>query len=188
MSDSSTGQKQSVGQKGGSNRVLIAIGAVIIVLLIAIILFLLMRKEPETASTPADTGEREVLVNEDNVSDVAEQLEEQAQEYVQPGRYTATMNFEWNFATGDAESSNAYVANVVGNTHDVYFDVFLAEDDENAIYESPVIPRGAELKNIRLKEDLDPGTYDCILVYHLVDEQQNTVSTASFTLKIIVEG
>ncbi len=109
-------------------------------------------------------------------------------EYTPPGRYTATMSFDWHFPTGDSESYDSYVANDPGNTNDVYFDIFLSDDDENAIYESPIIPRGSEIRNIRLKTDLDAGTYDCVLIYHLVDDNQNSLSTASFALKIFVEG
>ena len=189
MSENIKGQNQSGEKRGGSNRTIIVIGAIIIVLLVAVIVILLLRKPAgDTASPVEDTPQREVLVNDDNISEVAEQLENAAEEYVPLGRYTAMMNFEWHFATGDAESSDSYVANSAQNTHDVYFDVFLADDMENAIYESPVIPRGSEIRNIKLKTNLDAGTYDCVLVYHLVDEEQNTVSTASFTLKVIIEG
>jgi hypothetical protein len=194
MSENETGQNRSTEKKGGIGKVVLIIGLIIIIVLLVVIVVLLLRKpqSPENPASPAsqteETGkQREVLVNEDNIADIAQQLNESAEERVQPGRYTAMMNFEWHFATGDSESTDSYVANSIENTNDVYFDLFLADDLENAIYESPVIPRGKELRNIRLKTDLNAGTYDCILVYHLVDEKQNTISTASFTVKVIVE-
>jgi predicted metalloprotease len=200
MSENQKGQNQSAG---GANRTIIIIGAVIIVLLVGIILVLLFKKPDSEKSQPQDdesqqmqqttqqtqqTPKREVLASDENISELAEQLETATKEYVKPGRYTAMMNFEWHFATGDSESSDSYVANSDKNTNDVYFDVFLDSDKDNAIYESPIIPRGSEIKNIKLKRDLDAGTYDCILVYHLVDENQNSLSTASFTVKVIIEG
>lgn len=188
MSDSTTGQNQSVGKKGGSNKLVIVVGAVIIVLLLAIIAILLISRKPESVPESAETGKRVVLVDDDNISKIAEQLEADKQEYVAPGRYIAMMNYEWHFAKGTMESTDAYVANSNQNTHDIYFDVFLEGDEENAIYESPIIPRGREIRKILLNRELDAGTYDCILVYHLVDEQQNTISTASFALEIIIEG
>jgi hypothetical protein len=80
------------------------------------------------------------------------------------------------------------VENVEKNTNDVYFDILLAEDESHVIYQSPVIPRGGHIEKIALDEDLEPGTYDCICVYHLIDEDQNTISTLRVTLTIIVEG
>jgi hypothetical protein len=109
-------------------------------------------------------------------------------EVVEPGYYTATMTNDWHFATGNAVSEDAYVENVTENTNDVYFDVVLAEDEDNVIYKSPIIPRGSRLENIALDTDLDAGTYNCVLIYHLVDEEQNTVSTLRVTVTITVEG
>lgn len=188
MSKNEKRQDLSVAGKKKPNIAMVIIGMAIVVLLIIIAVILVKSNSEKNTLQTDEPNKREVLVNESNVSEVAQQLEEAAQEHVLPGQYTATMNFEWHFATGDAESKNAYVANSTENTNAVYFDLFLEEDSENAIYESPVIPLGGELKNIRLNRKLDMGTYNCVLIYHLVDEEQNSISTASFTVKIIVEG
>jgi hypothetical protein len=97
------------------------------------------------------------------------------------------MSTEWHFATGDAVSKDAYVKNDAGNTNDVFFDVFLEDNESEPILQSPVIPRGSELDNISLDKKLDAGTYDCVMVYHLVDDDQNTISTLRVAFKIIVE-
>jgi hypothetical protein len=94
----------------------------------------------------------------------------------------------WHFATGDAVSEDAYVGNRTENTNDVYFDLFLASDESNPILESPVIPRGGAFENFALDAKLDAGTYDCVMVYHLVDENQDTVSTLRVEVTVIVEG
>ncbi len=191
MGDNNNESQANAGSQKSSNKKLIILGIVVGLVFIAMasaIVVLAMRK-PETTVTPASSTpeqeKREVLVTEENVQEVLQQMEE---EYVPFGQYTATMNFDWHFATGDSESYDSYVANDPENTNDVYFDIFLSDDRENAIYESPIIPRGSEIKNIRLKTDLEAGTYDCILVYHLVDENQNSLSTASFALTITIEG
>jgi hypothetical protein len=44
------------------------------------------------------------------------------------------------------------------------------------------------MENITLDEDLDAGTYDCVCIYHLVDENQNTTSTLRVGLTIVVDG
>lgn len=175
MSDKSTEQVQGTGRK---NKKIMIAGIIIIIALIAVIVVLLTREKEEEP-------QRNVVVTRDNVDEVVANMMEK--EYVEPGYYSASMSNVWHFAAGDAESEDAYVENVEENTNDVYFDVFLADDEENAILKSPVLPRGSELEHITLDTPLDAGTYDCIMVYHLIDEEQNTVSTLRVGLTIIVE-
>ncbi len=178
MNTENTNQEE---KKGGKKTLSIVILVVIILVMAGIIAYLLMSREPEK-----EEERRNVVLTPDNVEEVIQQMEEE--EYVAPGYYTVTMNFDWHFATGDAVSSNAYVENALGNTNPVYLDVFLAEDEENAIYKSPVIPVGSSLQEIKLDTPLSAGTYDCVAVYHLVDDDQNTISTLRVTVTVIIEG
>ena len=129
-----------------------------------------------------------MVVNEENVAQLTEQMVSEAQEYVEPGYYTVNMNTHWHFLKGDAVSEDARVDNLEENTHDVYFDVYLLEDEEEPVYQSPVIPRGAFLEHIALDTPLDAGTYDCVCIYHLVDEDQETLSTLRVAFQITVES
>ena len=162
-------------KKSKKKTVVIIILIILVAILIAIIVWLLTRGEEE---------KRNVVVTKDNVNEVIEQMAEA--EYVEPGYYTVTMNNEWHFKDGSSVSSDAYVENVENNTNDVYFDLFLADDEENPILESPIIPRGASMKDIALDTPLENGTYDCVMIYHLVDEDQKSVDTLRVTVTIIV--
>lgn len=126
------------------------------------------------------------VVTQNNVNSVIRDMDDA--EPVETGYYMVTMNNEWHFPNGEAPSSDAYVENDPENANAVYFDVFLADDETNAIYKSPVLPLGTSLENITLDTPLDAGTYDCICEYHLVDDDQNTLSTLRVTITIIVEG
>lgn len=175
MSGKSSEQTQETGKK---NKKIIIAGVLIIIALLAVIIVLLMggkKEEPQ----------RNVVVTRDNVDEVVDEMLDK--EYVEPGYYSASMNNVWHFAAGNTPSEDAFIENVEENTHDVYFDVFLADDEEKAILESPVLPRGSELKEITLDIPLDAGTYDCIMVYHLIDKDQNTVGTLRVGLTIVVE-
>ena len=163
----------------GTKIALIIAGIVIVALVIVVIVLLVRGKGAE------EEPKRNVVVTQDNAEQVAEEMVQQ--EYVEPGYYNTQMSMQWHFATGDAVSDDAYVKNDSGNTNDVFFDVFLAEDEDTPILQSPVIPRGAELDNISLDKPLDAGTYDCIMVYHLVDDNQETISTLRIRFTIIVE-
>ncbi len=168
-------RKQKKTRKGGF---VIGIATVVIVILIGAIIYLLLSRNEEPKER------RNVVVTPENVESVLEELDD-AQE---AGYYTVTMNPIWHFGTGKDVSYDAVVENVEKNTNDVYFDIVLEGNEENVIYESPVIPRGGRLEEIALDKPLDAGTYNCIVIYHLVDEDQNTLSTLRVTLEIVVEG
>ena len=96
------------------------------------------------------------------------------------------MNSTWYCKSGDMPSDNAYVENAESNTNSVYFDV-TRTDTEETIFESPILPVGSHLENITLDSDLPAGTYDCVVTYHLLDEEENSISTLKLTVTIIVE-
>lgn len=170
-------------QKNGLLIGLIAALGVVIALLLVIVILLLGKDGGIIQKDEAP--KRNVVVNKDNVDDFLDEMEEVKP--VRPGYFEAKMNSTWHFPDGSSASTDAYVENILANTNDVYFDVMLAETGE-VILESPIIPRGSYMEDITLDKDLDAGTYDCILVYHLVDEDQNTLSTLRMAITIVIEG
>lgn len=154
---------------------LIALLAVLIVLA-GIIVFLLTRPK-EVVIKPSPTGGRGTVVTEDNAEEIRAQIADATP--IADGSYVTSMSIDWHFK--GATSTDAYVANAVENTRTVYFDLLLAESNE-LLYSSPYIPVGAELKEITLDKELEPGTYETILVYHLVDDDENELSTLSIAL------
>ena len=125
---------------------------------------------------------RNVVVNEKNVDEVISQL---AEERTPPGSYQVTMNTTWNFPSGDEPSENAYVKNAEANTNSVYFDV-TRSDTEETIYESPIIPVGSWLEDITLDTNLPDGVYNCVITYHLLDDEDKSISTVKLTFTIVV--
>lgn len=174
-------QKQNKTKIGGIAIAIVIV--IVIIVLIGIIIYLLQSRNAE----PQEEEKRSVVITSENVESVLDEIEE-TQETVAPGYYTVTMNPTWHFASGSEASYDAVVENVEANTNDVFFDIVLESDEEKVLYESPVIPRGESLKEIVLDEPLEAGTYDCVVIYHLIDDEQNTLSTLRVTLKIIVEG
>jgi hypothetical protein len=176
-----TASKKKGGNKKGKKAALVIIILAIIAVLVGVIIYLLLsRDKPED-----DNDLRNRVITADNLDEAIADMDHGAAE---AGYYTVTMNNDWTFPTGDSASTDAYVENDVENTNDVYFDLFIAGDEENPILESPVIPRGGSLTNITLDKDLDPGNYNCIMVYHLIDEDQNTLSTLKVAVTITIDG
>ena len=167
-------------------KILIIILALVIAVMAAVIIVMILKgKEDGGAQAGEEPENRNTLITEDNVDDMLEKMANR--EYVEPGYYNVRMNTEWHYKTGDSESQDSYVANSEMNTSDVYFDIVMAEDESQVLYKSPIIPVGKYINNMKLDRNLGAGTHDCIMIYHLVDENQNTTSTLRVTLKIIIE-
>lgn len=170
--------------RGNHNTVLIASAAVIVVLIGVIAYMALSKNAMSVNEQEAEEIRRDVIVNEENVEEVIRELEKSP---VPPGSYEVKMNTTWHFPDGVSPSTDAYVENVTANTNDVFFDVELSDTDE-VIYESPILPPGTHTNKIALIRDLDPGEYPCRVIYHLVDENQNTLSTLRMKITVIVDG
>jgi len=187
-------QNQSKETKGGANKLLIVIiGAIIALLLVAVIVILIINGRNKKAAmvgtedqVKQEEGLRGVILSSENIDEIAEEMESKVP--AQPGYYTVAMTTGWHFENSKSVSYDAYVKNNPDNSNDVYFDLFLKDDLENPIYESPIISLGAELNQILLNRELQAGEYDCVMKYHLVDENQNTVDTLTVTQKVIIEN
>jgi uncharacterized membrane protein len=174
------------GGKGGKKGLIIGVivAVVVIIALLTTIIILLVKKD-EPVQTVKTEEKRNAVVTQERAEEMAEEMINE--EYIPPGYYSTKMSTTWHFATGDSVSEDAYVANDKANSNDVFFDVFLEEDESDPIMTSPVIPRGSELKDIKLDKPLKAGTHGCVMVYHLVDDQQNTVSTLRVGFTIIID-
>ena len=173
-------------KKGGGAVIVIAVLAIVAILALgAAVVYLLFSRGGSTGTeAPAqeEPAQRNVLVTPEDVDEIASRKPAESSD---ADRYTVTMNTTWNFSDGASASSNAYVANSTDNAHPVYFDVMINGDD-SPLYESPIIPVGGHIDGIQLNRELENGIYDCVAVYHLVDDEQNTLSTVNVALTINV--
>jgi flagellar basal body-associated protein FliL len=171
------------------------LGVIVIAALLGVIIVLLLgRGNPTTTEVvrevvvreSAEPERRAVVINEDNIEEAAKEILNNPPTPL--GYYEVSMNFTWNFPDGSSPSSDAYVENVPSNTSDVYFDVVLEADESVTLYASPILPPGTHNNEVKLTQDLDAGTYPCIIIYHLVDDQQRTTGTLRMNMDIIVEN
>ncbi len=165
--------KKEKGKKGG--KVVLAI-CIILIIMLCVIIYLLLHKDD-------DKTKRDVLINEDNVERVMTEMEEKTP----TGSYQVVMNSTWYFEDGSKSSDNAYVENARANQNPVYFDIVRSDTDET-IFESPIIPVGEHMNNITLDKKLSAGNYDCIITYHLLDDEEETISTVKLGLEIVIQN
>lgn len=175
--DKNVTEIQNEKKRGG--KIVFIVCIVVIIALVGVILYLLLGR-----NGGEDTPQRDVIVNEKNAEKVAAEMVEKERTPV--GSYQVTMNSTWNFADASSASDNAYVENAEANTNSVYFDVVRSDTDET-ILESPILPVGAYWDEITLDSELPAGTYDCVLTYHLLDENDEPISKVNVGLTIVIE-
>ncbi len=164
-----TSSKQKMSVKA---RIAIGVTVVVILGLIATIVYLVLPKDSDKKDN------RPTVVTEQNVEEVIEAMDKP----VTDGYYEVSMNTKWTF---DGGSSNAFVENATSNTRTVYFDVTLADTGE-LVYSSPYIPVGSKIENFALDAKLNPGAYNGIVTYHLVDDNHEEVSNLAVTVSFQV--
>lgn len=173
-------QNKKDQNKGKVNIIAVIIVAILLLLLITsiVIAALLLRDKPQEE---ADTrpGIRGTIVTEDNAEELVV-----GEEAVQDGYYDVSMTLDWHFKDGVTE--DAKIANKITNTRTVYFDL-LTEETEDLVYSSPYIKVGEAMQGFTLDKELAPGTYDMIVRYYLVDDDNLEVSNVSVGITIYVE-
>ena len=185
-------KKDKVNGSGARKSIVIVCiaAAIVIVALIGVIVVLLHSVKTSGGNASQNAVEKEkrsVLVTEDNIDELAQQLTDEDESEGVPLHYVVTMSSTWEFEDGQTASKNAYVKNSESNETDVYFDV-VRNDTQETIYQSPVLPLGAELDKIVLDKDLDAGDYECTLTYYLIDDEQNVLTSVNMWLMVKVES
>ena len=155
--------------------------ALLVLLLAAaiIIMFLLLRDKPQEDVVDTRPGIKGTIVTQDNAEELV--MDEGV---VQDGYYDVSMSIDWHFKGG--VTKDAKVANKTTNTRTVYFDL-LTDGTEELVYSSPYIPVGESMQGFTLDKELAPGTYDMIVRYYLVDDDNMEVSNVSVGITIYVE-
>lgn len=156
---------------------IIAVSAVIICILVGTILYIVLGKD--------NTTQYNVVVTPDNVEQMINQLNKA--DYTPIGSYEVSMSTEWTFSDGKSASTNAYVENRITNQNNVFFTITPADDTSNEIYRSPYLAVGSHLKDIKLDKALSAGVHKCVLTYHLVDSNNNEMSSVSVSMTITIE-
>lgn len=181
---------QSESKNNGKKIMIVAVFFVLIAAL-ALCIILLLRKATESVpQTVLDVNNNKSaaavalergFVDEDSAQDIMSEMTEKVAE----GMFECKMTTEWTFDDAESPSLNAYVANVESNRNTLYFDV-VEESTNEKIYSSPMLPVGTDIKNIKLEKPLAAGDYNAVVMYTLVDENYEEVSSVGFSIKISI--
>lgn len=179
--DNQAGQTEQKGNSSKKPLVIGAFGAMAVALGVCIGLLLTRpaAEVPEETRSALDRG----FVDDNNAGSIMSE----AADKVAEGMFECSMTTTWNFEDGASVSPNAYVANVESNRHTIYFDV--VEDATGEIlYSSPLIPVGSELRDIKLEKELPAGTHEATVMYTLVDENDEEISSAGVRITILINN
>jgi len=170
--------------------VIIALSVMFIVIAVLIALLVLRKPPVDDESSPiSHLGGRGTVVTEENARDILDEL----QKPIDDASYTCSMSMEWTFESWDTPSKDAYVENDSSNSRTVYFDVYLDDEDGNAIideliYSSPYIPVEAELSGFALQKEVPSGRHTATVVYYLVDDDANVLTDVSVGIRLYINN
>jgi len=182
---------ENSGKGDGKKKILIGVvAAVVVILLVSVVsmaaLLIKSNNEKKALEEAGKEPERKAVVTAENVDEVLQEMQEDLTPDV-PMSYIVTQNAEWIFPDGKSPSTNAVVENDSLNETPVYFEIKVDATGE-IVYSSPVLELGAQLTDFSLDKPLDAGTYTCTVVYHLVDENQNELTTVNVGTSVVVEN
>lgn len=161
-----------------THKILIS-GFVVVIAVVVGLFFYFNRPQPEAVANTVPE-----VINEATFTEIEETVTEQ----LAKTNFQVMMTTDWYFPSGSEASTTATVANSSHNNYPFYFTVTLADTDEE-IYKSGLIPLGKSLDTIVLDKSLPAGVHEGLLVYHLIDDQNNNAeipSSLKFKLKITV--
>ncbi|MCM1261873.1 MAG: hypothetical protein NC313_04055 [Butyrivibrio sp.] len=178
-------QKENTEKKNKNVIIIIAALVVLIAALIVCIVILLTKQKEEPVQNSGNTSNSGILdrgfVDNDNVEDIMDEMTEKVSE----GMFECKMTTAWTFDDGKSTAPNAYIANVESNLYTLYFDVY-EETTNELLYSSPMLPVGTEIQNFKLDKELPAGEYDAVVMYTMVDENLEEVSSVGFKVTISV--
>ena len=170
--------------KGGIRLAVVGI-VIVIVALVCVIVVLANKLNQNREQENAVNEEQKSVITADNVEEVLEDIGD-IPDYI-PKNYTVKQSSDWVFPDGASESINAYVENSTDNETPMYFDLQVDETGE-IVYSSPVLELGAKIQNFALDKPLEKGEYECTIIYHLVDDEQNELTHVNVGVNVKVEN
>jgi flagellar basal body-associated protein FliL len=174
-------EEMDVNKKSNTKKIAIVVLIVALLAVIAVLAYMILKPQPpaEEKTVGNLTGGRGTVATPDNIDEIMEKRNAP----VEDGYFETDMNIEWNFPSSKKASVDASVGNSVNNSRKLYFEVFL-KDSGQMVYSSPYVPVGTADEKFKLDADLPKGTYPASCVYHLVDDNNEEVSTLSVDVTI----
>lgn len=89
-------------------------------------------------------------------------------EAVEQGMFQVFMNTD--ITINSKNEANLLIQNSESNHYSAYVEIY---KDTELLYKSDIIQPGYKIEHDKLKNDLDPGTYECKAYFHILDLDSN---------------
>lgn len=161
--------KSKISRKKKVLMTLLVIILIAVIVILGFIIYKLLHKQPEERGTVED-----LIVGEEEPEDSPQ--------------FMTDMNMVWSFPSGKRTSNDAVIGNSYMNQYDVYFEVYLDDEEQTLLYSSDIIPVGKRLgKKLKLNQVLPDGEHLAVCTFHLLDNEDNNreISRVSFNVTLI---
>lgn len=159
-------------KKKVSKKQIAVIGVIVVLVAVIGVLVYMLFFKPEKQ-------ENNMIVTEGDADVVIDELSKKVSE----GMFEVKMNTIWSFKDSASPSTDAYLANAAGNTRTIIFDIVLNDTGET-VFTSSKIPVGSKIQNLTLDKQLAAGSYPASVKYHLLDEEDQEVSSLAVTVTL----
>jgi hypothetical protein len=170
----------------------VVMGTLLVVLIVAvgILIYIVLSDrgaEPVERERPV-IGGRGTVVTEDNLDDILAEMGRP----IEDASYLVSMSMVWEYDRWDRPLAVA-VDNYIDNTRTVYFDVFLNDENGEAMYDelifsSPYMEVGTEIRNFALDKHVPAGNHTATVVFYLVDEDHNVLTDVSVGIRLNIKN
>ncbi|MBD5103319.1 MAG: hypothetical protein HDT47_00435 [Ruminococcaceae bacterium] len=182
---------EQAANKNNKLIVVIILVAVVIISGLAAVIFLLLGKD----EAPVDPVEKNLIggqiqYEQGVIALNQEDLQKAFDEAVQKTKEGyITVDFNNRAESSDGKKFLCYLGNSVENTYDAYFNMYLDSTFSDQILLTGLIPPGSGIDNFTSEIDLDPGTYEAVLVLTQVEDDHSTIhSQTNLGITLVVNG
>lgn len=171
--------------------VIIVAAALIIAGLVTVIVLLLGREDAAPVNPIENNMSDGKIKYEQGIiaidKDTLQNAFNEALEKTKDGYITLSFN---NWAESeDGKNFKCYLGNSEENKYDLYFDMYKDSSLSERILLTGLIPPGSGIDTFESEIDLDPGTYEAVLVLTQVKDDHTTIlSQTSVEIDLIVRG
>jgi hypothetical protein len=161
----------SENKKQSSNKLLIVIIILLIVVICigGIVAAILISKSSEkgddvSSSTSVMANDGFVILDSDDLAKV-----EEVQKEIDKG--SMRLRFKDTIIVENGKNGTCDISNPSINNYDMYVSIWLDETQEE-IYRSGLIPLGAKIEQLELNRSIEPGVYECTMVYNQLENNE----------------
>ena len=150
-----------------------------LIFLIILLLLLLFKCSYDYQQPISDNRIEQGVI--DIPKDKAQQIVNEA---VEQGMFQVFMNT--NIKVDSENEANLLIQNSESNHYSAYVEIY---NNDKLLYKSETIAPGYKLEQDKLQADLDPGTYDCKAIYHVIDPSTNSeINQVGLSVNLVKEN